>query len=59
MRKHFIELAKGNNVYIPEYKIDGTGRSIPDPICIENAPINIFRSTKKICRCDYQRQSEY
>lgn len=39
MREHFIELAKGNNVYIPEYKIDGTGRSIPNSICIENAPI--------------------
>jgi len=39
MRKHFIEIAAGNNVYIPEYKIDGTGRSIDNAILIEKAPI--------------------
>ncbi|MCQ2957622.1 MAG: AAA family ATPase [Candidatus Gastranaerophilales bacterium] len=39
MRKDLITLSEKKNVYIPEYRIDGTGRSIPNSILIESAPI--------------------
>ena len=39
MKEHFKKLAKKQNVYIPEYKVDGTGRSIDNAILVETAPI--------------------
>jgi len=39
MRENFTELAKGNNVYIPEYKVDGTGISVDNAIFVKTAPI--------------------
>ena len=39
MREDLISLSEKENVYIPEYKIDGTGRSVPNSILIESAPI--------------------
>jgi len=41
MRKHLSELAENKSVYIPEYKIDGTGKSVKDAIFIEHAPLII------------------
>lgn len=39
MKIHFEKLAKKENILIPEYKIDGTGRSVDNAILIEAAPI--------------------
>lgn len=39
MKNHFQKLANKENVLIPEYKIDGTGRSVKDAILVETAPI--------------------
>ncbi len=39
MRQDFLKLANDENIDIPEYKIDGTGRSIPNAIHINRAPI--------------------
>ena len=39
MKSHIMKLAKKENVYIPEYKIDGTGRSVENSILIKSAPI--------------------
>jgi len=41
MKKHILELADKKNVYIPEYKVDGTGRSVENSILVESAPIII------------------
>ncbi len=41
MKKHILALAQKKNVYIPEYKIDGTGISLDNAILIESAPIII------------------
>ena len=39
MRKHILQLAQNEGVYIPEYKVDGTGVSVKDAIYIDTAPI--------------------
>ena len=39
MRKHILQLAQNEGVYIPEYKVDGTGISVKDAIFIDSAPI--------------------
>ena len=41
MRKHLQQLAQKQDVYIPEYKINGSGVSVDDAILIECAPIII------------------
>ena len=41
MKEHIKKLALRENVYIPEYKIDGTGISIDNSILIKSAPIII------------------
>ena len=39
MRENFQELADNKNVYIPEYKVDGTGVSVDNAILVNSAPI--------------------
>lgn len=39
MRKNFQVLAQNNDVYIPEYKVDGTGVSVENAILVKKAPI--------------------
>ncbi|MCR4881228.1 MAG: hypothetical protein K6A44_04670 [bacterium] len=39
MKQHLLKLSQRKNVYIPEYKIDGTGVSVENAILIEAAPV--------------------
>ena len=39
MREHLKKLADKKNVFIPEYKVDGTGISIDNAILVEAAPV--------------------
>ena len=41
MKEHIKKLAERKNVYIPEYKIDGSGVSVENAILIKSAPIII------------------